>query len=310
MVFTHQQILQMLNLLDKSRLIFIAQQVGLNYLTPAEKFILTQAGVDLNKFTNNNGIIEHAFLFGILAEAIGDKRAKNMSYADFTKFLASGQFIPLTEAEEFALDQIKGRAYSDITNLGQRMKNTLSNAALKNNQSRAAAVAQVIRGKAIKAIELRKSSRQLAAELAEASQDWEVDWLRIAYYLMHEAYNTGRAQSILKTYGQNAEVYFDVYEGACKECRELYLEDPDDIHSKPKVFKLVDVIQNGSNINVKRQNWKPTISPTHPYCRCTINYKDPKYDWDETTRSFSKVVRNKPLHKKLQGVNIDIKVSV
>lgn len=300
----------MLNLLDKSRLIFIAQQVGLNYLTPAEKFILTQAGVDLNKFTNSKGIIEHAFLFGILAEAIGDKRAKNMSYADFTKFLASGQFIPLTEAEEFALDQIKGRAYTDITNLGQRMKNTLSNVALKNNQSRAAAVAQVIRGKAIKAIELRKSSRQLAAELAEASQDWEVDWLRIAYYLMHEAYNTGRAQSILKTYGQNAEVYFDVYEGACKECRELYLEDPDDIHSKPKVFKLVDVIQNGSNINVKRQNWKPTISPTHPYCRCTINYKDPKYDWDETTRSFSKVKQNKPLHKKLQGVNLDIKVSV
>ena len=300
----------MLNLLDKSRLIFIAQQVGLNYLTPAEKFILTQAGVDLNKFTNSKGIIEHAFLFGILAEAIGDKRAKNMSYADFTKFLASGQFIPLTEAEEFALEQIKGRAYSDITNLGQRMKNTLSNAALKNNQSRAAAVAQVIRGKAIKAIELRKSSRQLAAELAEASQDWEVDWLRIAHYLMHEAYNTGRAQSILKTYGQNAEVYFDVYEGACKECRELYLEDPDDIHSKPKVFKLVDVIQNGSNINVKRQNWKPTISPTHPYCRCTINYKDPKYDWDETTRSFSKVKQKKPLHKKLQGVNLDIKVSV
>lgn len=300
----------MLNLLDKSRLIFIAQQVGLNYLTPAEKFILTQAGVDLNKFTNSKGIIEHAFLFGILAEAIGDKRAKNMSYNDFIKFLASGQFIPLTEAEEFALDQIKGRAYSDITNLGQRMKNTLSNAVLKNNQSRAAAVAQVIRGKTIKAIELRKSSRQLAAELAEVSQDWEVDWLRIAYYLMHEAYNTGRAQSILKTYGQNAEVYFDVYEGACKECRELYLEAPDDIHSKPKVFKLVDVIQNGSNINVKRQNWKPTISPTHPYCRCTINYKDPKYDWDETTRSFSKVKQNKPLHKKLQDVNLDIKVSI
>lgn len=300
----------MLNLLDKSRLIFIAQQVGLNYLTPAEKFILTQAGVDLNKFTNSKGIIEHAFLFGILAEAIGDKRAKNMSYADFTKFLASGQFIPLTETEEFALEQIKGRAYTDITNLGNRMKNTLSNAALKNNQSRAAAVAQVIRGKAIKAVELRKSSRQLAAELAEASQDWEVDWLRIAYYLMHEAYNTGRAQSILKTYGQNAEVYFDVYEGACKECRELYLEDPDDIHSKPKVLKLVDVIQNGSNINVKRQNWKPTISPTHPYCRCTINYKDPKYDWDETTRSFSKVKTDKPLHKKLQGVNLDIKVSI
>ena len=300
----------MLNLLDKSRLIFIAQQVGLNYLTPAEKFILTQAGVDLNKFTNSKGIIEHAFLFGILAEAIGDKRAKNMSYADFTKFLASGQFIPLTEAEEFALEQIKGRAYSDITNLGQRMKNTLSNAALKNNQSRAAAVAQVIRGKAIKAVELRKSSRQLAAELAEASQDWEVDWLRIAYYLMHEAYNTGRAHSILKTYGQNAEVYFDVYEGACEECRKLYLEDPDDIKSKPKVFKLVDVIQNGSNINVKRANWKPTVSPTHPYCRCTINYKDPKYDWDETTRSFSKVKVDKPLHKKLQGVNLDIKVSI
>ena len=301
----------MLNLLDRSRLIFIAQQVGLNYLTPAEKLLLQQSGVDFTKFTNSKGIIEHAFLFGILAEAIGDKRAKNMSYADFTKFLASGQFIPLTQDEEYALEQIKNRAYTDITNLGNRMKNAVANIVIKNNQTRQQAVAEVIKKKAISAVELRKSSRQLAADLAEVSQDWEVDWLRIAHYLMHEAYNTGRAQNILKTYGKDAEVYFDVYEGACKECRELYLEDPDDPNSQPKVFKLVDVIKNGSNIGVKKQNWKPTISPTHPYCRCTVNYKNPKFGWDADRKSFSKVTLQRPMHDKLKNVGaLDIKISV
>lgn len=309
MTFSFTQIQQMLSLLEKSRLTFIASQLGANFLTPADKLLLKAHGIDIDKFKNKQGIIEHAYYFGILAEALGDKRAQNMSYADFTRFLATGTFIPLTQTEEFALEQLKGRAYTDITNLSNRMKNAVSNSALKHNQSRQSFVANAIKKKAMNAVAMRKSARELASELAEMSKDWEVDWLRIAYYLMHEAYNTGRAQNILKTYGKNAEVYFDVYEGACQECKELYLEDPSDLNSKPKVFKLVDIMANGSNIGRKKDQWLPTISPTHPYCRCTINFKDPKYDWDEELRSFSKV-KQQPLNPKLQGVKLDIKVTM
>jgi hypothetical protein len=301
MIFTFTQIQNLIQVLDKSRLMFIVKQLGSGYLSNVDKAVLKAAGVDLSKFTNSKGVLEHAFLFGILAEAIGDERAKKMSYKEFQQFLASGNFIPLNEEEEFALQQVKNRAYTDISNLGNRMKNTVSNAMLKRNQSRSTMVADVIKKKTANAIQLRTGARALAADLANTTKDWEVDWLRIAYYLTHEAYNSGRAQSILRNYGKDAEVYFDVYEGACDSCRILYLEHPSEPESKPKVFKLEDVIKNGNNIGVPKKQWKPTISPTHPYCRCTINYKDPNMGWDEETRSFTKPIKKQSANPKLQG---------
>lgn len=309
MVFTQVQIQDMLSILTRYQLTFILNQLGPTYLTAAEKALLLAAGIDVNKYTNKRGVIEHAFYFGILADAIGDDRAKKMDYPQFQKFLASKNYIPLTAEEEYALQQVKNRAYTDITNLGARMRSALSNSVLRNNQQQSLIVQRMIRAKTAKAIELRSGARALAADLANTSQDWEVDWLRIAYYLTHEAYNSGRAQDILKNHGADAEVYFDVYEGACKRCKELYLEDPDDPNSKPIVFKLEEIIANGNNIGRKSADWKPTISPTHPYCRCTINYKDPDLEWDSELRAFVKPKKKVSKNPRLRGVKLNIKVT-
>ena len=137
---------------------------------------------------------------------------------------------------------------------------------LRNNQQQALVVQQIIKKKTIDAIKMRKGARGLAADLAETSKDWEVDWLRIAYFLTTEAYNQGRVQSILREYGQDAEVWFDVFDEACKHCRKLYLKNPDDENSEPIVFKLSDIIANGNNIGRKVQEWKPVVPPAHPYC--------------------------------------------
>lgn len=309
MVFNFQQIQDMLSILRRHELVFIATQVGPSYLTPQDKAILLAAGIDLNKFTDSNGIIQHAFQFGILATAIGSKRAKGMTYAQFQKFLASGGYVPLTSAQRYALAQMKTRAYNDITNLGNRMRNAVSNTVVNNNRKRAAMVKKMIRSKTLKAIELRQSARQLASELAEASQDWEVDWQRIASYLMHEAYNTGRAAAIEEEAGPNAEVYFDVYPGACQRCRELYLTDPDDPNSEPKIFNLSALRANGSNIGRKVAQWLPSIEPTHPYCRCTLEWKRPDRAWDPNVRAFTKVIKKVSKNPKLQGVKLNIKVT-
>lgn len=309
MIFTQPQILDMLDIMKRYELIFIAQQLGLQFLSQNDVAILLSAGIDVNQFKNNRGVIEDAFLFGLLAQAIGDDRAKKMNYKQFKKFVSSKNFVPLNEEEEYALQQVKSRAYTDITNLGARMRTSLSNSVLRNNQQQALVVQQIIKKKTIDAIKMRKGARGLAADLAETSKDWEVDWLRISYYLTHEAYNTGRAQSILREYGQDAEVWFDVYEGACDSCKKLYLTDPDDEDSEPIVFKLKDIIANGNNIGRKKANWLPTISPVHPYCRCSVNYKRPGYTWDANLHSFNKPTKIKPTNKKLQNIDSLIKIT-
>ena len=309
MIFTQSQIQDLLSILKKHELMFVANQLGIDFLSQSDKDILIASGVDLDAFKNQKGVLDHAFLFGILAEAIGDKRAKKMNYSQFKKFISSGNYIPLNEEEEFALQTIKNRAYTDITNLGNRMRTSLSNSVLRNNQQQSLLVQKVIRSKAINAIQLRSGARGLASDLAETSKDWEVDWLRIAYYLTHEAYNTGRAQSILRNHGSDAEVYFDVYPEACKSCMQLYLTDPNDPDSEPIVFKLVDIIKNGNNIGRKVAEWLPTISPTHPYCRCTINYKKPGFEWDPELRAFTKPVKKVSKNPKLKNVKYNIKIS-
>ena len=79
MIFNQGQIQDMLSILKRYELVFIAGQLGLDYLSQSDKDILIAAGVNLDKYKNKKGVIEHAFLFGILAEAIGDARAKKMT---------------------------------------------------------------------------------------------------------------------------------------------------------------------------------------------------------------------------------------
>lgn len=309
MIFTQKQILDSLSILKRYELIFISGQLGLDFISDYDKLILKSSGIDLKKFTNSKGIIEHAFLFGILSEAIGDDRAKKMSYKQFQEFLDSGNFIPLNEQEEFSLEQVKNRAYTDITNLGNRMRTSLSNSHIRNNQQQSLLVQKIIRAKTIKAVELRKGARALASDLARTTKDWEVDWLRISYYLTHEAYNTGRSQSILKNYGADSEIYFDVFPDACQHCKRLFLENPFDENSIPIVFKLDDIISNGNNIGRKTKDLLPTISPIHPYCRCIINHKKPNFAWNPELRAFSIPIKKVSKNPKLKGVKLNIKIN-
>ena len=75
------------------------------------------------------------------------------------------------------------------------------------------------------------------------------------------------------------------------------------------VFPLKEIIANGNNIGRKVADWKPTISPTHPYCRCTINYKDPNIDWDAEMHAFVKPKKKVSSNPKLKGIKLNIKVS-
>ena len=83
MILNPSQIDDIVAILQRHQLTFIAEQLGLNYLSPNDRAILTAAGIDLTKYTNNQGIVQHAYLFGLLAEALGDERAKGMNYQQF-----------------------------------------------------------------------------------------------------------------------------------------------------------------------------------------------------------------------------------
>ena len=54
MIFTIAQINDILGILRKNQLVFIAEQLGLNFLSQQDKDILVAAGIDLSKYTNKS----------------------------------------------------------------------------------------------------------------------------------------------------------------------------------------------------------------------------------------------------------------
>lgn len=283
MRFSPEQIAELSEIIDRFALVFIAEQIGPDFLSQREKDLLRKHGIDVNTLPQTY-VFEHAFKFGILSEALGNKQAKGMNYEQFKEFVNSGKFIPLTDIEQGALDYVKMRGASDLRGLGNKISKDFSHTLIEGDRRARLQYEKLIKKETEQAIINRKSATYLASELGHKTGDWARDFDRIADYVMHEAYDNGRAMSIIRRYGPDAEVFKDVYEGACKHCIRLYLTG--DIHSEPKLFKVSVLIANGNNIGVKVADLKPVIGATHPYCRCTLNFKPGYSTWSVAQRQF------------------------
>jgi len=270
MVFDQNQIDELLEIISYNQTLFIARQVGPEILSDKDHTLLSKFGVKLSKYKGEIPTTEAAYRFGILAEALGDQRTKSLSFNDFKKYLAAGNYIPLTSSEEVALKTIKLQAYNDIKGLSSKIQKDFYQ---KN-----------IEIEATKAVEQRLGVKELMLNLQAKTGDYDVDFGRISDYIMHSSYETGRLKSIEDKYGSDAQVYKEVYLGACKHCIRLYLTAG--IGSQPIIWKLSKLEANGTNIGRKVHEWRATVGPIHPWCRCTLHYIPNGYTWDNEKKMF------------------------
>lgn len=263
--------------------LFIGQNVGKNTLSKNDIYTLKSRGIDVSKLPEKT-ITEYAYQFGIISEALGDKRSKAMNFDELKNFIASKNYIPLTTAEKEALEYVKHQMYSDIKGLGNRVNKDFSQTAIEIDQKQRLAYEKTIKNEVTKAIAERQSINELASELGHKTKDWSRDFDRIADYTMHNAYQHGIASQMLKTHGEDCDVFYSVYAQACKHCVRIYLTDG--VGSEPKHFKLKDILANGSNIGRKVDDWLPSVSPLHPWCRCTMNIIPENGIWDKDKKRF------------------------
>lgn len=283
MILTPAQIQELTKIIEKKHLVFISHTLGSNILSKDDINLLKGYGVDVAKLSKY-GTVDEAFRFGILADALGSKKAKKMSYNQFKKHLSSGEFIPLTKAEQIALDHVKIRMYGDVKGLGNRISSDFKNIAIESSKKKRKHYENILRETITEGVEKRKTVREIASDLGHKTKDWARDFDRIADYVLHEAFDTGKAISIQKQYGDEAYVHKQVYPGACEHCVRLYLTAG--IGSKPKIFKVSTLIGNGTNIGLKQADWKPVLGSTHPWCRCETFYLPPNHEWDNKEQDF------------------------
>ena len=297
MFLSPQQIAELFDILDTFSLKFAVQNVSDQYLTPAEKKRLTEAGINPKTITPT---FDNAFKYGMISEALGDD-AKSVDFATLKRRLRTKQFLPLDYREKQALDSLKYQAYNEIRGLGNKINMDTQRIQVEVDRAQRLQYEKVIRDAAKKAIIDRQSVKQMASEIGHKTQDWARDLDRISDFIMHNAHDMGRAMQIKRAHGQNAEVYKHVFDQACSTCVKLYLTSG--MGSQPRVFKVDELIANGSNIGRKQKDWKPVIGATHPWCRCQLeSLPKGEWEWDAENQRFKM-----KLNKREQEIKSKIK---
>ena len=106
--------------------------------------------------------------------------------------------------------------------------------------------------------------------LNEKVKNWRHRWKMIVDTELSRASNFGAVDAILHNNKAKSPDDILVYktgphDGAtCEYCYRFWFM-PDRV--TPKVYKLSELIANGSNIGRKQREWKPTIDITHPHER-------------------------------------------
>lgn len=123
------------------------------------------------------------------------------------------------------------------------------------------------------------TAEEVALNMGRLTGDWGRNWLRIARTELQGAHNEGAAIEALEVFGPQAKVARVPDVTACPDCRRLFLDG-----GTPKVFLVSTLVDNGTNAGRKAKDWKPTLWPVHPNCRCSVQVVPPgmamSEEWD------------------------------
>ncbi len=254
---------------------------GNERLSSKELSDLKQSGL----FTEEEvGIIQDAYYVGNLRNGMfpPDKRP-DISLAQFTRQY-NPQLINLTDREQFAIDHVKSEIGNFITALGVTTATTVENIIGNANiEFRNKILDEQIRPIIAEGIAKQKTIAQIASDLRNATGDLFRNWKRVSSNELSRAMTLGEIDAIKKrnknkTSEEIRVVVVPVRDNAlCVFCRRLYLRP----NGKPKVFKLSELVNNGTNYGVKPDNYLPVVPPNHVNCRCNLNELVPGSTFDE-----------------------------
>lgn len=261
MILTQNQIEELLNIIDKNQIVAIGTNLGPDFLSEGDRDLLKEVGVDFEYLPELDPVFSQ-FNYGLLAEALGQTAFESLTYDQLKEYIRMGRYIPLTYIEEVAINTIKRQAFNDLKTLGGRIFKDVNQILINNTLSEQK---QFLRDEISSGIADKKSVTEIAHTIAEKTGDWSRDFERIVAYNSHLAFESGKAAMIQKNNeGKDPTVYKQPFDQACDHCIRLFLTNG--VGSQPRLFKLSELIANGTNIGVKTKDWKATVSPIHPYC--------------------------------------------
>lgn len=245
-----------------------------------DKELLKKLGIP----ENAPDMIKNAFVLGKIMKMMSDKELSNLS---FEQLKDRARKMSLSPVEQSSLDYARNNAARYVTGLGNKIKDQITGQINNANAQSILEVVQreIIKDKVEQSILKQQIRSKLASELGHALNDWKRDWMRVANTETWNAKLHGEVMTILRgeaiysnTKGGDTLVFRRPAPGACSHCKRLYLKR-DGV--TPKVFKLRDLISNGTNVGKKVNEWQPIVGTTHPHCRCPIAVLPEGFGFDD-----------------------------
>lgn len=244
------------------------------------KIILKKLGLP----ENITDIIKNSFVLGKLIQMMKSKEIRKMTYEELKE---KAKEIELTKVEENSLNFARQNAGRYVTALGRRIADNidLSISQASHDANLEVAQRQAINQSVQEAIIKQETRSKLTSELGHNTGDWTRDWRRVAHTEIWNAKLQGEVLSIVQgnsiysnTKGGDTLVFRRPSPDACNHCKRLYLERDE---KTPKIFKLSELINNGTNVGKKVGDWAPITGTTHPNCSCPIAVLPDGFGFDE-----------------------------
>lgn len=274
---------ELLRIIDKNQLAIIGSELGDEFLTAADRELLQKYGIDPDKiYYPEFSSIDTSFHFGMLAEALGALEAKQLTIADLRSYVKEGKYLPISERQKATLANIKMQTFASVKAMNGKIFTDVNNVVVSKLSQQ-----QFLADELKEGISKHKTVSQIAHSIAEKTGDWSRNFDRIIETESQNAFELGKAAEIERQSlpGEDPLVYKQPQNGACKHCIRLYLTNG--MGSEPIIFKLSQLIANGSNIGRKAADWLAVVGTVHPFCRCPLMKKPEGFLWNKETRSFS-----------------------
>ena len=226
-------------------------------------------------------MVDTSFDYGRALIPLHEPRRPHLRAVSLEAFSAV-PMTPLSTEESAARDWARHNAAMHITGLGDKFTADLSGRVLDADREQRRKYEELIRRRVSTAIAKRETWRSIATEIGEETEDWSRGLRRIAATESHTAMQNGVAEGLKTRTGKAAEEVWVAKQpapDACVDCVRLHLTGGKG--SSPRIFKLSDLEDNGTNVGKKRAGWKAAVGATHPWCGCDLIHVPEGWEFDE-----------------------------
>lgn len=227
---------------------------------------LNEAGLDTS---NQESIPEKVYIHNWLNKH-GSKTAP-MSVEEMDA-QQQPQVIPIGAAHDASIEHLSSSFYHLMENHKGQITSRIEGLIRDNNNDyKFNALQNLDRLDSLDDLVKEGTIGDLKRKLRDVSVDANRNWERVAVTEISNAVGLGSVDRIVsnnkETPLREVYVYRIVVNDAalCKYCRRFYL----DSDGSPKVYRLSQLLANGSNYGKKTVDWLPVITSTHPNERCS-----------------------------------------